>query len=248
MPNSLSSGRIERLKREAKQLCRNSPITHSEALDTIARANGYANWSLLMKHNETPSAILVLDEEEPTPRDFIFSRTSDEMRDALRVIPYKRYGPMQDVAARKEVDDICLQFVSAANAVDFAISYIECLLTVPRFSIGSGTRVYHEMRRWLPYFVQPISLEQSVLVNRHYKPVGVTKSEWVDYNKFQHLHLHHEALRLEQFAHAGSNPGYLFNDGCKPWSGRTVMKAYLGRLRTLKALLGGRGVSLRQLS
>lgn len=239
MPNSLSTGRIERLKREAKLLCRNSPITHSEALDSIAKANGYSNWSLLMRHVEASSKAPLLS-MEALPPDFSFSRTVDEMRTALRVIPYKRYGPAQDAAARAEVDDICLRFVSAANAVDFAISYLECLLTVPRFSIGSGTRAYHEMRRWLPYFVQPISEELSVLVNRHYKPVGITSSEWVNYDEFRHLHLEHERLRLEQFAHAGSLPGYLFNDGCSPWHGRKAAKAYLDRLLTLKALLGSR--------
>jgi hypothetical protein len=66
---------------------------------------------------------------------FTLSRTSDEMREASRVIPYKRYGAMQDEAARKEVADICSKFVSASNAIDFAISYIECLLTIPRISI-----------------------------------------------------------------------------------------------------------------
>lgn len=241
MPNSFSTGRIERLKREAKLLCRNSPITHSEALDGIAKANGFGNWSLLMKDIEAPSAAHVMSEEEaPRPPDFMFSRTSDQMREALRVIPYKRYGPMQDVLARREVDDICLRFVSATNSVDFAISYIDCLLTVPRLSIGSGSRVYHEMRRWLPYCVQPISEELSILVNRHYKPVGTTESEWVDYDKFRHLHLQHGGLRLEQFAHAGSSPGYLFNDGCKPWNGRGFAKAYLKRLHTLRALLGAK--------
>lgn len=248
MPNSFSTSRIERLKREAKLLCRNSLITHTEALDNLAKANGYGNWSLLMKHIEAPSTAPVMSKEEtPTPPDFMFSRTSDEMREALRVIPYKRYGAMQDEAARKEVDDVCLKFVSASNAVDFAISYIECLLTIPRISINSGGRVYHEMRRWLPYYVQPVSEELSILVNRHYKPVGMTASEWVDYDTFRHLHLPHQGLRLDQFAHAGSKPGYLFNDGCKPWHGRRALKAYLVRLGVLKALISEKATTHKAL-
>jgi hypothetical protein len=239
MPNSFSTGRIERLKREAKQLCRTSTLTHSEALDSIAKANGFGNWSLLMKCSEAASPALATSQENPPiPPDFVFSRTSDEMREALRVIPYKRYGALQDEAARTEVADICSKFISAPNAIDFAIRYIECLLTMPRISINSGARVYHEMRRWLPYYLQPISEERSILVNRHYKPVGMTASEWVNYNDFRHLHLPHKRLRLDQFAHAGSSPGYLFNDGCSPWHGRKVAEAYLARLHTLKAIMG----------
>ncbi|UCV22509.1 glyoxalase superfamily protein [Ferribacterium limneticum] len=239
MPNSFSPSRIERLKREAKQLRQNSPITHSEALDSIAKDNGYGNWSLLMRHVEAPSTTPAMREQEtPIPSEFIFSRTSDEMRTALRVIPFKRYGPRPDEAARKEVADICLAFVSAANAVDFAIGYIECLLTVPRFSIRSGAKVYHEMRRWLPYQVQPIDDGHCILLNRHYKPIGITSSEWVDYNDFQHLHLQLDIHQLEKLAHTGSGQGYLFNDGCTPWHGRSEAKAYLERLRTLKAILG----------
>lgn len=238
MPNSFSTGHIERLKREAKLLCRNSPITHSEALDTIAKANGFGNWSLLMRHTEAPCiATAISNEVAQRPLGFTFSRTSDEMREASRVISYKRYGAMQDEAARKEVADICSEFVSASNAIDFAISYIECLLTIPRISINSGATIYHEMRRWLPYYVQPISDEMSILVNRHYKPVGTTASEWVNYANFRHLHLAHRGLRIDQFAHAGSSPGYLFNDGCPPWHGRKVAKAYLMRLHTLKSVM-----------
>jgi len=148
MLNSFSNGRIERLKREAKLLCRNSLISHCEALDTVAKANGYGNWSLLMKHSDTKDAApSACEKEAPIRPDFLFLRTSDEMREALKV-PYKRYGARQDEAALSEVADICRAFVSAANAIDFAIAYVECLLTLPRISIYSGAKAYHEMRRW----------------------------------------------------------------------------------------------------
>lgn len=47
---AFSPAQIERFKREAKVLHRTSGVPHSQALDRIAAANGYENWSLLMKH------------------------------------------------------------------------------------------------------------------------------------------------------------------------------------------------------
>jgi len=84
--------------------------------------------------------------------------------------------------------------------------------------------------------VQPIDDRLCVLLNRHYKPVGMLGSEWVDYNRFQHLQLQLDALQLGKLAHAGSGLGYLFNDGCTPWRGRKAAKAYLGRLNILKTI------------
>lgn len=226
---------VEYLKREAKVLCRNSSLTHSEALDQIAHANGYANWSLLMKHCGSASAVHKLAVVSPAPFEFL--RSADEVRQALRVIPYERYGPLQDELARQEVDDICHKFASASNAVDYAVGYVTCLLAVPKFSINSGARAYHEMRRWLPYYVQPIDDGTFVLVNRHYKPVGTTGSEWVNYNEFPHLHMQLDIPQLWLFSHGETSRGYLFDDGCKPWRGRKTAKAYLDRLRALQAQL-----------
>jgi Glyoxalase superfamily protein len=41
---------IETLKRQAKRLKNAMGCSHSEALDELARASGFNNWSLLMKH------------------------------------------------------------------------------------------------------------------------------------------------------------------------------------------------------
>ena len=40
---------LERLKREAKALKRTQPVTHSQALDLLARRAGYANYTLLLR-------------------------------------------------------------------------------------------------------------------------------------------------------------------------------------------------------
>jgi len=44
------------LKREAKALKRAQGITHSKALDCVAKDRGYPNWSLLMKHSAPTAA------------------------------------------------------------------------------------------------------------------------------------------------------------------------------------------------
>ena len=235
--SKLSTINIEYLKREAKQLCRNSSLTHSAALDQIATENGYLNWSLLMKHH---ASSLTEESQGAAPvGPFVFVRSPEEMRLALRVIPYRRYGPHQDELARREVADICPHFVSAANAVDYSIDYLTCLLEVPRYYVNSGAKVYHEMRRWLPYHIEPINDDLSILVNRHYKPVGMTTGNWVAYEEYQHLHLSLDDSQrlLITGSSRSSSRGYLFDNGNPPWNGRRCAKAYLNRLHILRSFL-----------
>lgn len=56
MAIQFSSAQINRFKRHAKKLADQLTLTHSEALDRIAREHGFTNWSLLSKHGETPTA------------------------------------------------------------------------------------------------------------------------------------------------------------------------------------------------
>lgn len=56
MAISFSTAQLERFRREAKKFCRESSITHSEALDRIAVQLGFTNWSLLVKHSDAPPA------------------------------------------------------------------------------------------------------------------------------------------------------------------------------------------------
>lgn len=58
MANSLSFAQISRLKREAKKAVREGSVTHAEALDRIAAAHGFANWSLLSKTHVSRGAPL----------------------------------------------------------------------------------------------------------------------------------------------------------------------------------------------
>jgi hypothetical protein len=48
----VSFSHILQLRRNAKRLAQSQNLTHSQALDQVARVRGYGNWSQLMKHAE----------------------------------------------------------------------------------------------------------------------------------------------------------------------------------------------------
>lgn len=53
MSTSFTPGQIEAFRRQAKKDARTLTITHSMALDAIARQHGHANWSMLLKNNRS---------------------------------------------------------------------------------------------------------------------------------------------------------------------------------------------------
>lgn len=241
MPHTFSPAYIEQLKREAKKFGREQSIPHSQALDRIAARLGFKNWSLLAKHSGQPEetaqgAPQPLNASEAQP-PYLFTRTPAEMREAARMIKVPRFHYSTFEEAIKRVDDVCHRFVSPANAVSFAISYMECLLTIPRFMIMSNTLVYPEMRCWLPYCAHEAGDDMRILLNRYYKPVGTTSRERVRYEAYPHLHLSMSGAALSEITHRGSSAGYLFNDGCPPWRSRSDAQSYLERLRRLRDLI-----------
>lgn len=234
---SFTHAQIERFKREAKQLHRASSLSHSQALDQIANANGYGNWSLLMKHSDTG--------EHPTAKNarppFRFSRTPELMRLALLKVPEPRgwNAPKRIDVAQQQVEDISQAFASPQDAVEYAIDYMTCLLTVPRFKIYSATPANWEMRSWLPYSCHAIKDSLHILVNRSYKPVGQVGKDWANYEEFPYLHARIANDLRKCFTARGSSDGFLFNDGCPPWYSRADAEAYLERLYILQNVLQG---------
>lgn len=58
MGKLISQGHFQILKRQAKRLEREHPaLTHSQALDQIAKEQGYENWSLLARDVEQPAGV-----------------------------------------------------------------------------------------------------------------------------------------------------------------------------------------------
>lgn len=232
MPVQLTPAQIEQLKLRAKFVSRFNSVSHNVALDQLAHENGFSNWSLLMKH-------AVVEPYLKLPSKYLkFTRTQQEMRDALRKIPGTRYNYSSRVEeAEHQTLDICQEFGSARNAVDFAIAYIECLLAVPRFRVDRASKAYWEVRLWLPYEVSENGENTQILVNRQYKPVGKISTAWVNYEEFPHLETHLQSSELDAIAHRPTSSGYLYNDGCTPWSSRKDAARYLERLKKLQGFL-----------
>lgn len=228
---------IERFKREAKQIHRVSELSHSQALDQIAKANGYGNWSQLMKHSDTGEHLATGKPHPP----FQFKRTTDEMRLALHKVPEPQgWGtPTRVDCAKAQVADVSREFVSAQNVVTFAVDYMKCLLTVPRFKVYSVAPAYWEMRLWLPYCCKSVGEGVYILVNRNYKLAGQVGEEWANYEDSPRLHARIDGDLYDAFTVSGASDGYLFNDGCTPWHSRTDARAYLERLHILQRVLQG---------
>lgn len=246
MPSSFNPTEVEFLRRQAKRLSRDAHVRLSQAQDQIAIANGYSNWSLMIRHRRP-----VPDAVQPTRSanmPLVFARSSEQMRLALHKVrePRGRWSvaPAGRDAVRSRVEDLRDQFVSATNAVDFAVDYMACLLSVPRLRVTTAATVGWEMRCWLPYAALRIGPgDNCILVNRRYKPVGQANDDFVAYEDFTHLHLRlTEAQRLVvSHGPIRENAGYLFNDGCPPYHSRVDAKQYLERLQRLQTMLRGQG-------
>jgi hypothetical protein len=236
MANIFSIAQIEQFKLHAKFLSRNSRIARAAALDQVAHKNGFSNWALLMMHAAP-------DEENTPPRKYYrFTRTMEEMRQAIRKISDSSfaYQASRETAAEQQTLDICHKFGDAANAIDFSIVYVECLLSVPRFRVHYASKAYSEMRRWLPYELYPINDGTQVLVNRRYKPIGLRTDDWAEYEKYEHLITSLDAEKLSRLAHRPSSSGFLFGDGSAPWRSRENAEKYLVRLKMLQTILRNR--------
>ncbi|PLY59567.1 hypothetical protein HBH1_02077 [Herbaspirillum sp. BH-1] len=236
MANPFSDVDIKSFRQQAKHRSRTSNISHTEALNAIAREQGFSTWALLMK-NASPEAAAPVS--APRREYFRFVRTAEEMRLAMHKVraqgpyDYTQPGSPAERATAQLVDE----FADGANAVDFAVDFIECLLAVPQFRIHPESRAKAEMRSWLPYFASPQNDDAQLLVNRHYKPVGLRTPKWVEYAEYSHLNV---VLGIEQrlaIAHKPSAVGFLYADAIAPWHSRQNAELYLVRLKALQQFL-----------
>lgn len=215
------------MRRDAKKRSRENGVILATALDQVAAEQGYRNWSQLQKNGSTPNV----------PQSWFFRRTQEEIAQSMRVVPepasrYERR--IRSEIARDNVQPLDARFASAANAVEFAIAYVEGLLAQPRFRLSAKSIAYWEMRLWLPYGASRVEGDTHVLVNRYYKPVGSTLRDYVDYGAYPHLSLRLPGHDWRAFSHRTAEQPFLFNDGCTPWHSRQDAEAYLGRLKELR--------------
>jgi hypothetical protein len=234
MLNAYTFSQIEQLKRDAKRLAQESLLPHSNALDQVAASRGYANWSQLMKHSAPLQAGSATTQ---TPRlPFLFSRTAEAMCLAMRKATPNAGNGSTSARLRLEVADLSEQFISADNAIDFAIAYMESALSVPRYSVNGQSLAYYEMRCWLPYCIHVVDGDLRALVGRDYKPVGmVQKEDRMDYTAFPQVQLRmseQQLSRLTTVHRRDTEAGYLYD--ASPWASRTDAQAYLKQLRELR--------------
>ena len=231
MSNTYSPAQIDQFKRNAKRLVRDESLTHSAALDKIAVESGYPNWSLLSKSASSYQTGTVLPPREKSPH--LLLRTVEEMRQTMRKAA-QDLG--HDPFLRAQINDLSRQFTSAENALNFAISYMECALSVDRFSIHSLSFAYYEMRCWLPYCCHVVADDTYILLGRDYKPVGmVQKQNHVSYADFEQVHLHvtkHELRQHVTFYREDGSEGYLYDRS--PWSSRRDALIYVTHLKKLR--------------
>ena len=55
----LSKLAIEQMKRDAKRIAKSQNISHAQALDQQAEPLGYANWSMLIQHENQATVVIV---------------------------------------------------------------------------------------------------------------------------------------------------------------------------------------------
>lgn len=232
MHSHFSSTHIEFLRRQAKKLSKATAIPLSKAQDQIAQENGWENWSLMVKNR-------LLD--APLDLGYQLQRTRAEFVTATNKFRVKqpRWGylnPFDEVV--KQTEDISSKFVSAKNAINFAVSYMEKLLSVPRFKIQRPSLVDIEMHHWLPYCLVSKGNVGQILLNRQYKPVGMMSDAWVEYDEFPNLKTSLTDEQLWAMSHPNAEtPGFFYYDGDRPWNDRTKAEAYLGRLRIAQSIL-----------
>ena len=92
---------------------------------------------------------------------------------------------------------------------------------------------------YMPYCIQQISDGRHVVLNRKYKPLGVTSNAWVEYQNYAVKFKGLTAKKAAKLSWEGSEDLariFLYNDGCVPTENAEKMKAYQARLAILGKL------------
>jgi hypothetical protein len=173
---------------------------------------------------------------QPEIPPHLFARTAAAMQQAMRkTMPTPGSGSSYD-RLRAQTEDLSVLFISAKNALNFAVTYMECALGVARFSVHSQSPAYYEMRCWLPYCVHVVEGNSYLLLGRDYKPVGmVQKKNHIDYAAFPQVQLTitPQQLRQQVTVHRDDcAEGYLYD--ASPWISRRHAQSYLNHLEKLR--------------
>lgn len=92
---------------------------------------------------------------------------------------------------------------------------------------------------FLPYCLQLQDDGMYLVLNRRYKPVGITRTDWVDYGEYPvrvRFKRKLSAAQVKALSARGSEDAtciYLYNDGCIPTDSAAHWQAYSARLQRL---------------
>lgn len=94
---------------------------------------------------------------------------------------------------------------------------------------------------FMPYCLKRLEGNLWVILNRHYKPLGLAQDAWTTYGDYG-VHVHRlgpkTALQLavnDQYEKYGWL--YLYDDGCAPWEDKRDMDTYLEKIKVLMRLV-----------
>lgn len=99
------------------------------------------------------------------------------------------------------------------------------------------TRAIH-----FPYCLQQRKDGAWLILNRNYKPIGLTSSDWVDYDAHpaEACIANITSAQAKKISYCGSpecaDTIYLYNDGCVPTDSKKNMDAYLARVAVVMKL------------
>lgn len=105
-------------------------------------------------------------------------------------------------------------------------------LARPRYRIRRNSEDFQKMRQFLLYVIHPTEIpDVYIALNRHYKPLGHTRQEWVVYGEMVDFHMAKpDWLRPQK---TGIIPVFL--DHNAPWISRKYANMYLSELDKLLA-------------
>lgn len=155
----------------------------------------------------------------------VFIRKTEDMKIAI-----KNSG----AAFSPAVVNLSKRFADVENAFDFAIAYMETLLSVPRLSVPSKSQVESEIDTWLPYCVRPVLGNRFITTNRLHVPVGFNASKCTTFFDYEHLFIYisDETLKLNEIPEDVALSLYDFDS--PPWTSRKHAKDYLMQLKDFR--------------
>jgi len=92
----------------------------------------------------------------------------------------------------------------------------------------TATKQVRLLRILLPYCAYQVDddYDMTILLNRNYKPIGVTATEWVDYAEYPFAHFKQPAGTLDE-----DGLCYFFDDGTAPWNSRHGLDRLINEYR-----------------